>query len=276
MKVNWGVLLLLAVGGVGVYYLPSYRGPHPEYFVIGYVALFFSVLSWGSLRTVALKRRLQKDGLAGTARLVRADTTGVTINDVQQFKLTLAVTGQNGETWEASVRQGIPQTQLYALAPGTVFPVLYDPSDKSKVVLNSQSQATGTLEPSVASVFATASAFTQKDPSASGDPAATAQAYREMAAKQDAVQKRLLPTGVLAPATVVTCAPLHATMNHRDPLVMLMLEVQPERSPVFMSQMSVCLDVTRLDRFAPGCIVYVRYDPADTSEVALVGSEKPN
>lgn len=44
---------------------------------------------------------------------------------------------------------------------------------------------------------------------------------------------------------------------------------------VFMAQANVCLDAMRLDRFAPGSTLYVKYDPADNSEIALVGSEKP-
>ncbi len=123
MSFNWGAF---------------FAGPIIVPVFIGILALIFLAAFSSVMRNSLLKRRLQKEGLPGTAKLVRADSTGVSSNDNPQMKLTLAVTGQDGQSWEAIVRQIIPQSQLYAMAPGTMFNVLYDPADKTKVVLDSR------------------------------------------------------------------------------------------------------------------------------------------
>ncbi len=263
MKTNWGVLP--ALGGL---FLFTYRGPHPERAFIVYFVLLFSMFFWNGWRTALLKRRLRKEGLAGTARLIRTETTGIRSGSDPELKLFLAVTGQGGETWEVSMRQIVPQNELYAMAPGTMFSVLYDPQDKSKVVLDNRPQAT----PASVTVSSTTSlpGF-----SAAGDAAATTQAYQAMKTAQDAVQSRLASVGTLAKAKVLTCVPLPATINHKDPLMLLMLEIQPEDVPAFTGQVSGFIDSTRTDRYAPGCVIYVKYDPADKSQIALVGSEEP-
>ncbi len=271
MKINWGVLPIFVVAILGSFLLFAYRGPHPEYAFIGFFVVIFSMFGWNGWRTALLKRRLRKNGLAGMGRLLTAISTGFRSGSDPEMKLALEVTGQNGETWEAAVRQIIPQAQFYTLAPGTMFPVLYDSLDKSKVVLDS------TRSHSSVSVKATVSvnAVLPQALQGPGDAAATVQAYQEMIARQDTVSRRLLTTGIVSEAKVLTCLPLHATMNHKDPLMMLMLEIQPENEPPFTGQVSGCLDSTRLDRFLPGCLIYVRYDPSDKSQIALVGSERP-
>ena len=95
-----------------------------------------------------------------------------------------------------------------------------------------------------------------------------------MADKQDAVQRRLAG-GTLAPVKVLTCTQLAVNTNQQAPFVTLLLEVQPEYGQPFTAQVNGTPVVPQVDKYAPGSIVYVHYDPANTSEVALVGSERP-
>lgn len=267
------LVFFLSVGFVFLYH-----GSREDYKEIDFGVMIFSAFFWNGLRKWLWRRWMRKSGFPATGRLLRTVKTGNRSGSDPELKITLAITGPDGSTWEASARQIILQNQLYAMAPGTLFKVLYDPRDPGKILLNGQARAASPppAPPSVAATVQTISDFTQAAPQSSWDTVASAQAFQAMIAKQDAVQKRLLPRGILAPAKVMVCTPLHATMNHRDPLVMLMLEVQPDTDPIFMAQANVCLDVTRLGRFAPGSIVYVKYNPADKCDFGLVGSEKPS
>lgn len=286
MKIRWGWLLIFVFVLAEGFLFSSHDDTRRGSGLILLVLFFMSMFFWNGWRTALLRRRLRKEGVAGAARLIRTETTGMRSGNDPELKLFLAVTGQGGETWEASMRQIISQNELYAMAPGTLFSVLYDPQDTSKVVLDNRPQATPASVTSMqlgnanqtgnASVSMTVSSTTSFPGfPAAGDAAATTQAYQAMKAAQDAVQSRLASVGTLAKAKVLTCVPLPATINHKDPLMLLMLEIQPEDAPAFTGQVSGFIDSTHTDRYAPGCVIYVKYDPADKSQIALVGSEKP-
>lgn len=298
MKVNWGVLTAAAAVLLGGYLLFGYHGPHQTFAFYAAFALILYAFLGASVRNMLLKRRLRKEGLVGTAQLIRTETTGTTINNAPVMRLFLAVTGQNGETWEATIRQLVSLSNLYAMVPGTTFPVLYDPRDRSKVILDNRPQEApasvnstqfgnagqssnpyqlGNAGVSVTTTVSSTSAATglPQDFSGGGEAAATTQAYQEMKATQDLVQQRLATVGTLAKAKVLTCVPLPATINHKDALMLLMLEIQPDYGPAFSGQVAGFIDSTRTDRYAPGSLIYVKYDPADKSQIALVGSERP-
>jgi len=272
MKTRPRVLRFLAVCVLvacvlGALLLCAHHGPYQEMIVLVLVLLLVGTGWYGSLQNSRLKRRLRREGIKATARLLRAGPTGSSSGNDPRMRLTLAVTGEEGAAWEAVVEQIVPQYQLYRMAPGTPFSVLYDPLDRSKVILDDQPRSTeNAMDPA-------ATPQTSRDPA---DADAIRRAYQEMLAKQEAVSERLLSTGTVAPAKVLAGVPLHATLNNKDPIMLLTLEVRPEHEPAFTGQVTGCLDATRLDRFAPGCLIYVRYESADRTQIALVGSEKPS
>ncbi len=80
---------------------------------------------------------LKKIGITTTAILIKSEQTGFFVGDSQpEMRITLKVTSKTGETWEAETEKVIPLSQLYALAPGTLFNVIYDPKDKTKVIIS--------------------------------------------------------------------------------------------------------------------------------------------
>ena len=259
MKINWNQLPVFAIAiGVAIFMF-AYSGPHQGLaLIIGFVAIF-GAISFNSIRNSLLKSRLRKAGVPGTARLLSADTTGTYSGTSPEMRLLLDVTGEAGQKWQATVIQMFSPAELYALAPGTQYNILYDPTDQTKVVLGTP-DAANPHQPAVPVVATTPALVT---------------AYRDMLARQDAIGQRLAAAGTLAPATVLTNVPLHATMNGHDPVVLLMLQVIPTTGPAFTAELPALLAADRMVFFAPGCPVYVRYDPTDTKQVALVGSEKP-
>ena len=268
MKTNWNQLPVFAIAIGAAIFMFAYSGPHAEWAFIGGFAVIFGAVFFSGIRNSLLKSRLRKDGLPGTARLISSETTGTYSGASPEMRLTLAVTGAAGQTWQATATQMFSPGELYALAPGTQFAVLYDPTDPTKVVLG-QPDAANPHQPAASA--GAASAATAPAPP---NPALVS-AYREMLARQDAIGQRLVSAGTLAPATVLTNVPLNATMSGRDPVVLLMLHVTPAAGAAFEAELPAPLAADRVAFFAAGCTVYVRYDPADTRQVALVGSEKP-
>ena len=294
MKTNWNQLPVFVIAiGVAIL-MATYSGPHSELvFVIGF-AVIFGAISFSGIRNSLLKSRLRKQGVPGTARLVSSETTGTYSGHSPEMRLLLDVTGEAGQTWQATVTQVFSPAELYALAPGTQFAVLYDPTDPIKVVLGQPDAAnphqpvgSGSAGLAGASPAAVSVSFTPAAAAylagAAPPPAAPAPpnptlvaAYRELLARQDVIGQRLAAAGTLAPATVLNNLPLNATMNSgNDPVVLLMLQVTPATGPAFTAELPAPIAHDRVARFAPGCTVYVRYDPADTRQVALVGSERP-
>lgn len=264
MKTNWNQLPVFAIAIGAIIFMCTYSGPHPEWaFPIGF-AVIFGAVSFSSIRSSLLKARLRKAGVPGTARLLSADTTGTYSGHSPEMRLLLDVTGEASQHWQATVIQLFSPAELYALAPGTQFAVLYDPADQTKVVLG-QPDAANPHQPATSPPAA---------PAPPPNPALVA-AYRGMLARQTALGQRLATAGTLVPATVLTNVPLNATLNGHDPVVLLVLQVMPATGPAFTAELPAPIAHDRVAAFAPGCTVYVRYDPADTQQVALVGSEKP-
>lgn len=289
MKINWNQLPVFAIAiGVAIFMF-TYSGPHADWAFIGGFVVIFGAISYSGIRNSLLKSRLRKEGVPGTARLVSADTTGTYSGHSPEMRLLLDVTGEAGQTWQATVIQTFSPADLYALAPGTQFAVLYDPNDQSKVVLgqpaatNPHQPAAGAVTPGAApmrvQVVVNANGATAAPPPAAAAPANSAlavAAFREMLDRQTALGQRLATAGTLAPATVLRNVSLNATMNGGlDPVVLLLLQVTPTTGPAFTAELPAPIAHDRVAFFAPGCTIYVRYDPADTRQVALVGSEKP-
>jgi len=81
--------------------------------------------------------------------------------------------------------------------------------------------------------------------------------------------KTLQATGVAAEATVLRIWDTGITVNH-DPVIGMEVEVRPGEGKSWKATIPKSL-ISRLDvpRFQPGSVVDVRYDPHDTSRVAL-------
>ncbi|HIT76208.1 MAG TPA: hypothetical protein IAA98_11525 [Candidatus Avipropionibacterium avicola] len=69
----------------------------------------------------------------GIGTILDADTTGLSINDVQQYEIAFDVETLDGQRFPATCRQLVPQHELSAIARGTVLPVAYRP-DRPGVV----------------------------------------------------------------------------------------------------------------------------------------------
>lgn len=75
-------------------------------------------------------------GKPATGRVVRLIDTGTTINNDPVVEFVLEVTPPDGKPYEARTKGLVSRLDIPAVQPGRVFPVKYDPSDPTRVVLD--------------------------------------------------------------------------------------------------------------------------------------------
>ncbi len=74
------------------------------------------------------KKRLQQVGIKGSAKILKVEDTGVTVNMDPYVKITVLMPNGNNATFKMLIsRVEIPR-------PGDVIEVLYDPSDQTVVM----------------------------------------------------------------------------------------------------------------------------------------------
>lgn len=100
------------------------------------LAIVFSIVFRPLFKKYYLKKRLLKEGLAGTGTLVSSRETNMRVNNSLVMELTLDIKNSFGETWQTKIKQTIGLSQMYLLQPGAIFNILYDPNDKNKVVVS--------------------------------------------------------------------------------------------------------------------------------------------
>ncbi len=83
-----------------------------------------------------IENHLKKNGISTTAILLKSEQTGFFVGDSQpQMRITLKLNSKEGESWEAETEKVVSLSQLYLLKPGTIFNVIYDPKDKTKIMI---------------------------------------------------------------------------------------------------------------------------------------------
>jgi hypothetical protein len=87
---------------------------------------------------------------------------------------------------------------------------------------------------------------------------------------KDHQQKKVLASGVEAPATIVDIVDTGNRYND-NPEVRIILEVEPEGAEPYTAEQNTVMSPVDLVKFKPGQAVSVRYDPEDPSLVAIVG-----
>ena len=126
--------LLVAIGSV-----VSVGGSSGIYIAIGIACigggmffLFYKLL----FAPMILAARLKKTGIPGKALIKDVQDTGVTVNNSPQVKLTLEVKNTYGQVYTATVRTLISRLQPQLFQPGMTVPVLIDPNDEKKLIID--------------------------------------------------------------------------------------------------------------------------------------------
>lgn len=88
---------------------------------------------------------------------------------------------------------------------------------------------------------------------------------------REQVYERLRRTGDEARARVLTVMDTSIRIGDQASMLRFGLEVFPARGPAFRAETQQAISDATRKKFVPGSFVYVRFDPRDTTEVALAG-----
>ncbi len=257
MKMNAGVWVGI-IGGIigllaGIFAVLKTTGSMGIYITLGVIVLFggmfllFYKLFFAPMLNAS---RLQKTGTPGRATILEVKDTGVTINNNPQVKLILEVKNSLGQKYNAQCRVLVSRINPNAYAPGMEVPVKIDPKNDQNVVLDFSGR--------------TASA----SPSGAFSPLNSDTLKTELEKLQQD-NNSIAATGRSARAIVKKYTWLGAYVNGNNPYVELELEVLPENSASFAGKAKGVIAEASMNKFQPGCEIFVKYDLYDNSKVLI-------
>jgi len=186
---------------------------------------------------------LLKTGTPAPAVIVDVQDTGVTINDNPQARLTLQVSPAGRPPFQAVVTTIVGRFQVGLLVPGSSVQVRYDPNDPSKVAIESL-----------------------------GGAAAMPAANAQQLLAQDQYYAQLRETGTEARAKILTATNMNIRNDNAGWVFRLTFDVTTSMGEHFQSETTAAIVDASQYKYQPGKEVYVRYDPTNRAQVALVRS----
>lgn len=188
---------------------------------------------------------LVKTGVPAPAVILDVQDTGVSMNNSMQARLTLQVTPANRPPFQAVATTFVNRFQVGLLVPGASVQVKYDPSDITKVAIESLSAGGGMMGANLQSVQAAVLA-------------------------QDQYYEQLRKTGEEALATILTADETNIRAAEGGSVFRFTFNVTPRIGDPFKAETQAAIADASRYKYAVGKQVYVRYDPyGDKKQVAL-------
>ena len=264
MKMNWGIIIGLIGGGIGILVAlvaviatKSYFGIIMIVVVVGIMGTVFWKVLFGPMM---LSNRLAKNGYATNARVMQVSDTGVTVNNSPQVKLLLEVTPPNGATYLVETKQLISRLQTSMFQPGMMVPVLIDLNDKNAVSLNYEG-----VNPGGGQNMNTTQAGVTIGPWAG---ISKEEADRRLV-DNDAKVKELLKYGVSSNAYVTKYTWLGIYVNGQNEAAEIEVQVTPKDRPAFSAKAIGVIMQQSVPKFQPGEEIFVKYDPNNITNVTI-------
>ncbi len=131
----FGIGLLLLLGSlVGVYFIVTDSGPG-SLVMMAIPGLVLFAIGFKGRRKEKQAAFIRIDGIQGTATLVSATRTGVRINNVPEYALTMKITVEGRAPYEAVTELLVSNASSGILTPGFSTHVRVHPEDPKKFVL---------------------------------------------------------------------------------------------------------------------------------------------
>ena len=257
MNAGIWVGIIAGLGGlvIGVGSVLVNGGPAGVYIASGIILLFggmFFLFYKLFFAPMILAGRLRKTGLPGKALITEVRDTGVTINNSPQVKLVLEIKNSFGQKYTTTIRTLVSRLQPFIYQPGMTIPVLIDPKDDNKVVIDTSS---GTRQ-------ASRSATSLNDSSEQSN-------LKDELMKDQQRDDAIRLTGKAARAIVKKYTWLGININGNNPYSEIEVEVMPVDAPAFAAKVKGAIAESSVSKYQPGEEIFVKYDIYDQSKVAI-------
>jgi len=238
-----------------------------------FIAIFGGV--FGSLfRGAAVKNKLLKTGVSATARVVKVSDTGVTVNNSPQIKILLEVTPPNGSPYMVETKELISRLDVGVYREGMILTVKVDLDNKNLVAIdNSGGDSSGYAGgySSGSTGFGAAAAEPTSVPTGPWAGMSAAEANQKLVTMNEQ-NVTLMSYGTEAKAIIRRYTWLGIYVNGQNPAVQLDIEVLPDSGSPFEGTAFGVVQAASIPKYQPGCQVYVKYDPNDTSKITMFHS----
>ena len=225
------------------------------------------------------KPKTLDNGVPATATVIscRQGNTKTSYGVLETYQLVIEVNVSNpqGETWTATMTEMIPLTQIAVFQPGVTFSVLYDPNDKSKVVIEQNSggsQANNTTGNSMD----IPGYGTVNSQMANEAKKAAPQDITLLVMSSSALVKELGTTGVSAIGTIISNYLLYENYMNGTDVYQLKLNVIAIDRSQFEADVTFLIGKSSLFKIEPGKTVFVKYDQNNTHRICVTGLDKEN
>jgi len=235
------IIAVLSVGGSSGIYIAL-----GILFIGGGMSLLFYKLLFAPM---ILAARLKKTGIRGKALIKEVRDTGITVNNSPQVKLVVEVKNSLGQRYNATLRTLVSRLQPNLFQTGMTVPVLIDPNDENKMIIDYEGEA----EAPSASRFGNVNVEAAKDD------------MMRVQKEGDAIRL----TGKPARAIVKKNTWLGIYVNGNNPWSELEIEVLPADGPAFSAKVKGAIGEQAVAKYQAGEEIFVKYDPLDHSRVAI-------
>jgi hypothetical protein len=264
MKLNifgWIGIIIGCLGGLVGMIVAIIAAPiEGTIFSVIFIAIFGGVFWTVLFKPMMITRRLEKNGVPATAKILKVSDTGVTVNNSPQVKLLLEVSSPLGGAYMIETKQIISRLQTALFQPGAVLPVIVDPNDKNLITIDYRDNANVTA--------------TSGSQDVNNVPVGPWAGIKKQEAESrlweiDRMNKEIMATGVSAKAIVTKYTWLGIYVNGNNPAAEVELEVMPEDRPAFKGITKGVLMETSVPKFQPGEEILVKYDPVDITKITI-------
>jgi hypothetical protein len=256
MKMNAGAWIGMIGGAIGILVAITsvllVGGSSGIYIALGIACfaggmfyLFYKIL----FAPMILASRLQKTGIPGKAVIKEVHDTGVTVNNSPQVKLVLEVKNSFGQIYSTTIRTLISRLQPQMYQPGMTIPVLIDPNDENKLVIDYNGNTQSGSTKSISNINL---GFTPDE-----------------LLKQQQEEDPIRLTGRPARAIIKKYTWLGVYINGNNPYAEMEIEVLPDDAPAFKAKVKGAISEQSVPKYQPGQEIFVKYNPLDQTKVAI-------
>lgn len=250
--------------------------------VMLFIALILGLIFFGQRWLLgSLKPKDIPNGLPATATVISCRqgsmSMSVGVNQNYQLIIEVNVRNQQGETWQATMKEMINITQVGIFQPGVQFAVKYDPNDKSKIVIDQsvQTQNQANQASNINQSINNPNTIYSNQDVINAAQAAPADLIQKVRYHSD-LYKELIHTGEASTAKVLGSEVALKDFMPGINVMKVIFEVKDTIIDTFESEIYSISPASSMHKLEPNDTVRILYDKKNPRRVCISGTDKAN